>query len=94
MQRRSQRSVEHSGGRAGRVSLWSGKGSSARVEAGTRLWRGSLEPLPIGIPRLQAGEDVKEQEFDDMPKEIQEKFAWEIASENIEWGFYKGKEND
>lgn len=47
-----------SGGRAGRVSLWSGKGSSARVEAGTRLWRGSLEPLPIGIPRLQAGEDV------------------------------------
>lgn len=58
MQRRSQRGVEHSGGRAGRVSLWSGKGSSARVESGTRLWRGSLEPLPIGIPRLQAGEDV------------------------------------
>ena len=58
MQRRSQRGVEHSGGRAGRGSLWSGKGSSARVESGTRLWRGSLEPLPIGIPRLQAGEDV------------------------------------
>jgi hypothetical protein len=65
MQRRSQRSVEHSGGRAGRVSLWSGKGSSARVEAGTRLWRGSLEPLPIGIPRLQAGEDVKYREEKD-----------------------------
>lgn len=60
MQRRSQRGVEHSGGRAGRVSLWSGKGSSARVESGTRLWRGSLEPLPIGIPRLQAGEDVND----------------------------------
>ena len=50
--------VEHSGGRAGRVSLWSGKGLSTRVEAGTCLWRGSLEPLPIGNPRLQAGEDV------------------------------------
>lgn len=37
---------------------------------------------------------ITEQEFDDMPKEIQEKFAWEIASENLEWGFYKGKEND
>ena len=67
MQRRSQRGVEHSGGRAGRVSLWSGKGSSARVESGTRLWRGSLEPLPIGIPRLQAGEDVKtDEEFRDV----------------------------
>ena len=51
--------VKHFGGRAGRVSLWSGKGASARVESGTRLWCGSLEPLPIGIPRLQAGEDVK-----------------------------------
>lgn len=37
---------------------------------------------------------ITEQEFDDMPKEIQEKFAWEIASENLEWVFYKGKEND
>ena len=50
--------VEHSGGRAGRVSLWIGNGLSTRVEAGTRLWRGSFEPLPIGIPRLQAEEDV------------------------------------
>lgn len=33
-------------------------GSSAHVEAGTRLWRGSSEPLRIGILRLQAEEDV------------------------------------
>ena len=58
MQRRSQRGVEHFGGRAGRVSLWSGKGASPRVESGTRLWCGSLEPLPIGIPRLHSVEDV------------------------------------
>lgn len=42
----------YSGGRAGRVSLWSGKGSSAHAEAGTHLWYDSLESLPIGIPRL------------------------------------------
>ena len=32
--------------------------------------------------------------FIKMPLEEQEKFAWEIASENLEWSFYKGKEND
>lgn len=37
---------------------------------------------------------ITEQEFDDMLQETKEKFAWEIASENLEWGFYKGKEND
>ena len=37
---------------------------------------------------------ITEQDFDAMPLEEQEKFAWEIASENLEWGFYKGKEND
>ena len=47
------------GGRAGRVSLWSGKGSSAHVEAGTHLWYDSLESLPIGIPPTLGGEDVK-----------------------------------
>lgn len=37
---------------------------------------------------------INEQEFDAMPLEEQEKFAWEIASQDLEWGFYKGKEND
>ena len=37
---------------------------------------------------------ITEQDFDAMSLEEQEKFAWEIASENLEWGFYKGKEND
>ena len=37
---------------------------------------------------------ITEREFDDMLQETQEKFAWSIVSENLEWGFYKGKEND
>lgn len=37
---------------------------------------------------------ITEQDFDAMSLEEQEKFAWEIASEKLEWGFYKGKEND
>lgn len=38
--------------------------------------------------------EITEQDFDAMPLKEQEKFAWEIVSENLEWGFYKGKEND
>ena len=37
---------------------------------------------------------ITEQEFDDLPREAQEKFAWSIVSENINWGFYKVKENE
>jgi hypothetical protein len=41
-------------GRAGRVSLWSGKGSSARVEAETRLWcvrKGASDRNPLTLGR-------------------------------------------
>ena len=34
------------------------KASSARVESGTNLRRGTVEPLPIEIPRREKGEDV------------------------------------
>lgn len=37
---------------------------------------------------------ITEQEFDDLTREVQEKFAWEIVSENLNWGFFKGKENE
>lgn len=37
---------------------------------------------------------ITEQEFDSMSMDEQEKFVWEIASQDIEWGFYKGEEND
>lgn len=37
---------------------------------------------------------ITEQEFDAMPMEEQGKLAWEIASQDIGWGFYKSEEND
>ena len=35
---------------------------------------------------------ISEQEFDELPRDVQEKIAWDKITENLNWGFYKRKE--
>lgn len=35
---------------------------------------------------------ISEQEFDELPRDVQEKIAWDKITENLHWGFYKRKE--
>lgn len=35
---------------------------------------------------------ITEQKFDELPRDVQEKIAWNRIAENLNWGFYKREE--